>query len=87
MLHIVQLLLTFDPVLVEKVATLMCLVMKDNSKISNVYLTGIFYFILMYNGSNVLPIARFLKLTHMYQAIRNEDVRILNKKFFKQFFE
>ncbi|KAL0279212.1 UNVERIFIED_CONTAM: hypothetical protein PYX00_000818 [Menopon gallinae] len=73
LLHIVQLLLTFDPVIVEKVATLMCLVMKDNPKMKTVYLTGIFYFILMYNGSNVLPIARFLKLTHMYQAVRNED--------------
>ncbi|KAK6624832.1 hypothetical protein RUM44_011696 [Polyplax serrata] len=73
LLHIVQLLLTFDPVIVEKVATLLYLVMKDNSQISTVYLTGIFYFILMYNGSNVLPIARFLKLTHMVQAIRNDD--------------
>lgn len=58
----------------EKVATLMCLVMKDNPKMKTVYLTGIFYFILMYNGSNVLPIAKFLKLTHMFQAVRNEDV-------------
>lgn len=74
LLHIVQLLLTFDPVIVEKVAALLCLVMKDNSQISSIYLTGIFYFILMYNGSNVLPIARFLKLTHMLQAVKNDDV-------------
>mgnify|MGYP006989424711 CR=1 FL=1 len=69
-----QLLLTFDPVIVEKVAILLYLVMKDNSQITTIYLTGVFYFILMYNGSNVLPIARFLKLTHMVQAVKNDDV-------------
>lgn len=72
--HIIQLLLTFDPILVEKVATLLCEVMKDNPEISKVYLTGVFYFILMYTGSNVLPIARFLKLTHMKQAFKADEV-------------
>ncbi|XP_049787278.1 dnaJ homolog subfamily C member 13 [Schistocerca cancellata] len=74
--HVVQLLLTFDPVLVEKVATLLCEVMKDNPAISNLYLTGVFYFILMYTGSNVLPIARFLQLTHMKQAFKASDVHV-----------
>jgi DnaJ family protein C protein 13 len=36
--HVVQLLLTFDPVLVEKVATLLCEVMRDNPNISTLYL-------------------------------------------------
>ncbi|XP_015609793.1 dnaJ homolog subfamily C member 13 isoform X2 [Cephus cinctus] len=71
--HIVQLLLTFDPVLVERVATLLCEVMKDNPEVSKIYLTGVFYFILMYTGSNVLPIARFLQLTHTKQAFRGDD--------------
>ncbi|XP_034177741.1 receptor mediated endocytosis 8 isoform X3 [Osmia lignaria lignaria] len=71
--HIVQLLLTFDPVLVEKVATLLCEIMRDNADVSKIYLTGVFYFILMYTGSNVLPIARFLQLTHTKQAFRNVD--------------
>lgn len=71
--HIVQLLLTFDPILVEKVATLLCEIMRDNPEMSKVYLTGVFYFILMYTGSNVLPIARFLKLTHMHQAFKFDD--------------
>lgn len=70
----VQVLLTFDPVLVEKVATLLCQVMQDNPEISKLYMTGVFYFILMYTGSNLLPIARFLQLTHMKQAFRAEDV-------------
>lgn len=72
--HIVQLLLTFDPVLVERVATLLCEIMKDNPEVSKVYLTGVFYFILMYTGSNVLPVARFLQLTHAKQAFRGDDV-------------
>lgn len=74
--HIVQLLLTFDPILVEKVALLLTEIMKDNPEISKIYLTGVFYFILMYTGSNVLPIATFLKLTHMKQAFKTEDVSI-----------
>ncbi|KAK9875337.1 hypothetical protein WA026_007733 [Henosepilachna vigintioctopunctata] len=71
--HIVQLLLTFDPILVEKVASLLYEVMKDNPEISKVYTTGVFFFILMYTGSNVLPIARFLQLTHMKQAFKSDD--------------
>ncbi|XP_018321035.1 dnaJ homolog subfamily C member 13 isoform X1 [Agrilus planipennis] len=74
--HIVQLLLTFDPILVEKVATLLCEIMKDNPEISKLYLTGVFFFILMYTGSNVLPIARFLQLTHMKQAFKADDSAI-----------
>ncbi|KAK2171867.1 hypothetical protein NP493_1017g02051 [Ridgeia piscesae] len=72
--HIVQLLLTFDPILVEKVATLLNLVMQDNPTLSRLYLTGVFYFIMMYTGSNVLPVARFLKYTHAKQAFRSDEV-------------
>ncbi|TRY98042.1 hypothetical protein DNTS_004430 [Danionella cerebrum] len=73
--HIVQLLLTFDPVLVEKVATLLFLVMQDNPVLPRLYLTGVFFFIMMYTGSNVLPIARFLKYTHLKQAFRSEEAQ------------
>ena len=72
-----QLLLTFDPVLVEKVATLLHLVMQDNPVLPRLYLTGAFYFVAMYTGSNVLPIARFLKHTHIKQAFRSDEVRIM----------
>lgn len=75
--NIVQLLLTFDPILVEKVATLLCEVMTDNPEVSKLYTTGIFYFIMMYTGSNVLPIARFLKLTHIKQAFRSDEVSFI----------
>lgn len=76
LLHVVNLLLTFDPILIEKVATLLCEVATDNPAVSKFYLTGVFFFILMYTGSNVLPIARFLQLTHTKQAFRSDNVRI-----------
>ncbi|XP_065077705.1 dnaJ homolog subfamily C member 13 isoform X2 [Ochlerotatus camptorhynchus] len=71
--HIVQVCLTHDPGLLERVATLLCQIMEDNPEMSKVYLTGVFYFMLMYTGSNILPIAKFLKMTHMKQAFRSEE--------------
>ncbi|XP_065200940.1 dnaJ homolog subfamily C member 13 isoform X2 [Planococcus citri] len=73
--HVVQLLLTFDPILVEKVASLLCEVSADNPTAAKFYLTGVFFFILMYTGSNVLPVARFLRMTHIKQAFRSENVQ------------
>jgi hypothetical protein len=67
--------LTFDPILVEKIASLMHDIMQDNPNISRLYLTGAFYFIMMYTGSNVLPVARFLKYTHVSQAFRSDEVK------------
>lgn len=69
--QIVQLLLTYDPSIVQRVASLLLHVMQDNPFLSRLYLSGVFFFILMYNGSNVLPIARFLHYTHMKQAFRS----------------
>jgi hypothetical protein len=43
---------------VEKVANVLYLVMQDNPNLQRLYLTGIFFFIMMYTGSNVLPVAR-----------------------------
>ncbi len=71
--HVVQLLLTFDPILVERVASLLHLVLEDNAKMPTLYLTGAFFFILMYMGNNLLPIARFLGMAHNKQAYRSED--------------
>ncbi|XP_073797395.1 dnaJ homolog subfamily C member 13 isoform X1 [Danio rerio] len=76
--HIVQLLLTFDPILVEKVANLLYLVMQDNPNLQRLYLSGVFFFIMMYTGSNVLPIARFLKYTHLKQAFKSEEAKGLD---------
>lgn len=71
--HIVQVCLTHDPGLLERVATLLCQIMEDNPEMPKVYLTGVFYFMLMYTGSNILPIAKFLKMTHMKQAFRSDE--------------
>lgn len=71
--HIVQLLVTFDPVIVERVATLMFLVIEENPMISQLYRSGLFFFILMYSGSNLIPIGRLLHATHLSQAYRIDD--------------
>lgn len=53
--HVIQLLLTFDPVLVEKVATLLTLVMTDNPHLSRLFNNGVFFFVLMYTGNLKSP--------------------------------
>ncbi|XP_033022077.1 dnaJ homolog subfamily C member 13 isoform X3 [Lacerta agilis] len=73
--HIIQLLLTFDPILVEKVAILLFYIMQDNPQLPRLYLSGVFFFIMMYTGSNVLPVARFLKYTHSKQAFKSEEMK------------
>ena len=71
--HIVQLLLTFDPTIVERVATLLSLVMQDNPQLPRLYQTGVFYFILMYTGSNLLPIGRLLHMSHGVQSFKSDE--------------
>ncbi|KAL7674873.1 hypothetical protein ACOME3_001146 [Neoechinorhynchus agilis] len=68
-----QLALTFDPIIVEKVAVLLSLIIRDNPCVSRLYATGIFFFFLMYQGSNLRPIATFLHATHLRQAFRLPD--------------
>ena len=77
--HIVQLLVTFDPVLVEQVAILLFHIMEDNPKLATLYTTGVFFFILMYTGSNLLPIGRFLSMTHDKQAFRSENTEVSDR--------
>ena len=71
--HIVQLLLTFDVTLVERVAKLLPAILIDSPLLPRLYLTGVFYFIIMYTGNNVLPIAKFLKMTHLKQSFKSDD--------------
>ena len=49
--HIVQLLLTFDVTLVERVAKLLPAILIDSPLLPRLYLTGVFYFIIMYTGT------------------------------------
>lgn len=71
--HIVQLLLTFDPVIVVRVASLLTEMMQDNPSLPRLYLTGLFYFIMMYTGSNLLPIGSLLAMSHANQAFRSDE--------------
>lgn len=71
--HIIQLLVTFDPVIVERVSTLMLLVIEENPMISLLYRTGLFFFILMYSGSNLIPIGRLLHSTHLAQNCKIDE--------------
>eukprot|EP00731_Ephydatia_muelleri_P039137 Em1139g1a len=71
--HLANILLTFDPKLVEKTVTLLSIIMEDNPQLPRMFTTGVFFFIMMYTGSNVLPIAKFLKATHTKQSFRSED--------------
>lgn len=77
--HIVQLLVTFDPVLVEQVALLLYYIMEDNPRLATLYNTGVFFFILMYTGSNLLPIGRFLGMSHDKQAFRSENTEVSDR--------
>ena len=66
--------MTFDPPLVERVVSLLHVVLDQNPLLPRLYLTGVFFFVLMYTGSNVLPLARFLKDVHLLQAFRLDEV-------------
>ena len=68
-----QLLLTFDPVIVEKTVVLVHNIMFDNPLVSRLFTSGLFFFILMYTGSNILPIAELLHYAHTKQAFRAVD--------------
>ncbi|EDV26296.1 uncharacterized protein TRIADDRAFT_21978 [Trichoplax adhaerens] len=71
--HLVQLFLTFDPIIVEKTALLLHSIVMDNPILPRLYLSGAFFFIMMYTGSNVLPIGKFLVDTHNKQAFRSDE--------------
>lgn len=79
--HLVQLLVTFDPVIVERISTLMLLVIEENPMISQLYRSGLFFFILMYSGSNLIPIGRLLHATHLAQAYRIDESKSKVKSF------
>ncbi|KRZ86631.1 DnaJ -like protein subfamily C member 13 [Trichinella sp. T8] len=74
--HIVQLFLTFDPDIVARTAKLLKALIQDSPVISKLYLTGLYYFALMYSGSNIMPIAELFHCSHKMQAfcsVKNGD--------------
>ncbi|KAL1438694.1 hypothetical protein MTO96_047883 [Rhipicephalus appendiculatus] len=80
LVHIVQILLTFDPVLVEKVAQLLLQVMEENPAVQQLYATGFFYFVLLYTGSNLLTIGELLHKAHTCQAHRFDEGSSLTQR-------
>ncbi|CUF24956.1 endosomal trafficking protein, RME-8, putative [Bodo saltans] len=77
--HIVQLLLTFDPTICSRVHSLLFMLMEDNPLMPRFFLSGAFFFSLMYMGSDVLPLCRLLSLAHRKQSFQiahdNEIIR------------
>jgi hypothetical protein len=69
----VQLLLTFEPSIVERSASLLTRLVEDNPTLPRLYLSGAFFFALMYTGSNVLPLIRFLHVAHLQQLYQDEE--------------
>lgn len=82
--HLVQLLLTFDPVIVVRVAALLTHVVEDNPIMPRLYSTGLYYFILMYTGSNLLPIGTLLASTHGHQAFRGDESDVKKSHILKR---
>ena len=68
-----QLLLTFEPSIVERAASLLTRLVEDNPTLPRLYLSGAFFFALMYTGSNVLPLIRFLHVAHLQQLYQDEE--------------
>lgn len=73
LVHIVQVLLTFDPQLVEQTCQLLLQVMEENPAVQRLYSTGFFYFVLLYTGSNLLAIGELLYRSHGCQAHRYDE--------------
>ena len=71
--HLVQIFLTLDPGLVNRTARLLCELTEDNPTCAGrLYLTGAFFFAMMYMGSDIKPIVKLLHVTHTVQAFSSE---------------
>lgn len=71
--HIAQALLAGSDKLVDTVAQLiMCLVEHNPKAMVKLYLTGMFYFVLVYPGSNWGTLSELLKATHLKQSFYHE---------------
>ena len=47
---------------------------QDNPQLPRLFMSGVFFFIMMYTGSNILPIAKFLQYSHTKQSFRPDEV-------------
>jgi DnaJ family protein C protein 13 len=79
--HIVQLLITQQPTLIERAAELVSLIVDENKGLQRkLYRTGLFCFAFMYQGSNVMPLVQLVKNTHTLQQFQGfEDALQMNE--------
>lgn len=72
--HIAQALLTGEPSIVEGAAALLKAIVTRNPKaMVRIYNTGVFYFALVYAGSNLYSIANLFAMTHGHQAFHGGE--------------
>ena len=85
--HVVQMLLAKAPDVVAEAATLLKTILEHNDeRIKCLFLSGAFFFILSYPGSNFVQLANLLLVSHQRQAFHNADdagtkTRIAEKSF------
>jgi len=78
MSRIVQLVLTNDPVAVPLASKLLRLIATQNAEaMSQLYSTGVFFFLLLFSGSNMTEISKLLRVSHLKQRFKggNSDPR------------
>eukprot|EP01133_Synstelium_polycarpum_P018030 gene18030-21522_t len=72
--RVVQVLLAGHDMLVEKTATLLESILRDNAVFtSKFYLTGAFFFMMLYPNSNVMPIVKLLQIIHNKQHLITDE--------------
>ena len=68
---IVQAMLTNNSAMVNEAAQLIQVIATQNDELmGNLYCTGVFFFCLAYSGTDMLEVARFLKVSHLRQKFR-----------------
>ena len=92
--HVVQVLLTQHPKLIETASVLIKMIVQENDDlVRKLYRSGLFCFAFMYQGSNVLPLVELVKATHNKQkfqgfedALRMSDKNIVKKSILSTIF-
>ena len=92
--HVVQVLLTQHPKLIESASVLVKMIVEENADlVRKLYRSGLFCFAFMYQGSNVLPLVELVKATHDKQqfqgfedALRMSDKNIVKKSILSTIF-
>jgi DnaJ family protein C protein 13 len=78
--HIAQALLAGSPKLVELVAELLVELVRYNPKaMVKLYMSGLFFFVLGYNGSNWSYLAQLLASTHLQQSFHSDAASLASE--------